>query len=170
MIGELATRLPEPGGGGGTMMGELATSLPEPGGGGGTMIGELATRLPEPGGGGGTMMGELATSLPEPGGGGGTMIGELATRLPEPGGGGGTMMGELATAKPVPKARTEVRITRRTFNGFTFIEYWLLWNKLCTEMVPHKLYNFYDKSNFLKGLAVYSRIFLDCNWGSSVSG
>jgi len=100
------------------------------------MIGELATKLPEPGGGGGTMIGDCATMLPEPGGGGGTMMGELATKLPEPGGGGGTMMGE-ATAKPVPKARTEVRTARRTFNEFTLIEYWLLWNKLCTEMVPH---------------------------------
>jgi len=73
------------------------------------------------------------------------------------GSGGGGSKG-LAIAKPVLTTRTEERIARRTLNEFVFIDYWLRSNKLCTEMVPQKLYNFYYKSNFLKKGCCFSTV------------
>lgn len=107
----------------------------------------------EEGGGGGTITGELATSLALPGeegGGGGTITG-LARSLPKPGeegGGGGTITGELAAANPVLATAPTARIAERKRVLFDIIWGGSPCGKANSGIVPQKLYNFYNKSNF----------------------
>jgi hypothetical protein len=69
-------------------------------------------------------------------GGGETMIGLATAALGA--GGGDTMMG-LAINNPAPERRTTPRMGRLDFSEFGFIEGVLLWYRLCTKRVTHKL-------------------------------
>jgi hypothetical protein len=77
----------------------------------------------------------LATAAAGAGGGGGAM--GLATAAAGAGGGGGAM--GLAINNPAPERRTTPRMGRLDFSEFGFIEGVLLWYRLCTKRVTHKL-------------------------------
>jgi hypothetical protein len=127
------------------------------GGGGGTITGELATKRAFPGvggGGGGTITGEEATSLAFPGvggGGGGTITGLKWPPLCVPGEEGGcwgTITDELAAANPELATAPTARIAERKRVLFEIIWSRSPCGKANSEIVPQKLYNFYNKSNF----------------------
>jgi hypothetical protein len=156
----LVANLPVVGSGGGIRIGLAeAMSLPVVGSGGGIRIG-LAANLPVVGKGGGIRIGLAeAMSLPVVGSGGGIRIGLKANVFGQSeapgqvGIGGGGRTG-LAEAAPTAVTRTEVKTARRTCSELKTIMGLLLWEKLCKEIVPHKLYIFYNKSNILMVIAI----------------
>ena len=126
--------------------------MPVVGKGGGGSKG-LSKAFPVVGSGGGGSNGLAeATNLPVVGKGGGGRSG-LSKAFPVVGSGGGGNNG-LAEAIPTAVTRTEVNTARRTLSELKTIMGLLLWEKLCKEIVPHKLYIFYNKSNILMVIAI----------------
>ena len=92
------------------------------------------------------------------------------------------MIGELAEATATVVTRTEAITARRTFSELKIILGLLLWRnfvlaKLCKEIVPHKLYIFYNKSNILgvkshlsTGLAGFQQAFCGSSLQSVIFG